>query len=153
MLAVTRSGSTVDGARSSHSPDELNRLWPRADAVVLATPATTATRHLIDAEVLAMLPSHAVIVNIARGTLIDTEALVEALRAGAIGGAGLDVTDPEPLPPGHPLWSMPNVLITPHVANPDIAWRPNVAGRVEENLRRYLAGRPLLGVIDRIRGY
>ncbi len=99
------------------------------------------------------MPSHAWIVNIARGPLIDTDALVAALAAGRIGGAGLDVTDPEPLPDGHPLWTEPRALITPHSANPARLLIPQLARRVGENVRRYAAGEELVGLIDVARGY
>ena len=152
-IAVTRSGRTVAGAAESYAADDLPALWPRADVVVIAAPATDRTRHLVDRRVLAALPRHAVIVNVARGSLIDTDALVEALRAHEIAGAALDVTDPEPLPPGHPLWELDTALVTPHNANPEIAWKANVARRVAENLRRYRAGDELVGVIDLLRSY
>ncbi len=152
-VAVTRSGRTVAGAAESHSSAELASLWPRADIVVLAAPATPQTRHIVDAGVLAALPRHATLINVARGTLVDTDALVDALRSGEIAGAGLDVTEPEPLPAGHPLWTMDSVLVTPHDANPGVAWKANVARRVTENLRRYRAGDGLVGTIDLTRHY
>jgi phosphoglycerate dehydrogenase-like enzyme len=96
---------------------------------------------------------HAWVVNVARGSLIDTDALVEALAAGSIGGAALDVTDPEPLPEGHPLWSEPRALITPHSANPPDALVRRLAERVEENVSRFMAGEELIGVIDVEAGY
>jgi D-3-phosphoglycerate dehydrogenase len=99
------------------------------------------------------MPSHAWIVNVARGSLIDTEALVAALQAGQIGGAALDVTDPEPLPDGHPLWTAPNTIITPHVANPQGAMMRHLAERVRENVRRFAAGEDLLAPIDPEAGY
>jgi D-3-phosphoglycerate dehydrogenase len=91
--------------------------------------------------------------NVARGSLVDTNKLVEALRGGAIAGAALDVTDPEPLPDGHPLWELPNVLITPHVATPPDSERREYARRVRENVGRLAAGEELLGVIDPEGGY
>lgn len=152
-VAVTRSGRAVDGAAESYAAEDLPGLWRRADIVVLAAPATSRTRHLIDRHVLRELPRHAVIVNVARGSLVETDALVQALRAGDIAGAALDVTDPEPLPAGHPLWRFDTVLVTPHNANPEIAWKANVARRVAENLRRYRDGDELVGVIDLRRSY
>jgi phosphoglycerate dehydrogenase-like enzyme len=92
-------------------------------------------------------------VNVARGSLVDTDALVNALRSHDIAGAALDVTDPEPLPEGHPLWELDTVLVTPHNANPEIAWKANVARRVSENLRRYRDGDMLVGLIDLQRSY
>ncbi|BDH55259.1 hypothetical protein MTP03_01980 [Tsukamurella sp. PLM1] len=107
----------------------------------------------MDAEVLARLQPHSWIVNVARGSLIDTDALVVALRAGTIGGAALDVTDPEPLPADHPLWSIPNAIITPHVANPPQHLRPALLERVEVNVRRFANDMEPLAVIDAARGY
>jgi D-3-phosphoglycerate dehydrogenase len=152
-LAVTRSGRVVEGATGSYAAEHLPELWRRADIVVLAAPATARTRHLVDRNVLRALPGHAVVVNVARGSLIDTDALVQGLRSREIAGAALDVTDPEPLPTGHPLWDLDSVLVTPHNANPEIAWKANVGRRVAENLRRYRAGEALLGVIDLQRSY
>jgi phosphoglycerate dehydrogenase-like enzyme len=93
------------------------------------------------------------LVNVARGSLVDTGALVAALAAGSIAGAALDVTDPEPLPDGHPLWSEPRALITPHVANPDATLRRYLAELVEENVRRFAAGDELASLIDLDAGY
>ena len=121
--------------------------------MVVGAPNTPDTKALIGARELELMPSHAWIVNIARGPLIDTDALVAALAAGAIGGAGLDVTDPEPLPDGHPLWTEPRALITPHSANPASLLIPHLAERVGENVRRYAAGEELIGLIDVPRGY
>lgn len=152
-IAVTNSGTKVPGAIESHAQSALPRLWGRADVVVVAAPATAQTRHIIDAAALESMPRHCTLVNVARGTLVDTDALVLALAQGQIAGAGLDVTDPEPLPAGHPLWALPNVLVTPHDANPEIAWKANVAERVTQNLRRYLAQEELIGMIDLQRSY
>lgn len=148
VIAVTRTGAPVIGATKTYATDELPQLWSQADAVVLAAPATDRTAHLVDGAALSSMRDDAIIVNVGRGSLIDTEALVSALKAGEIAGAGLDVTSPEPLPKGHPLWSMPNVIVTPHVANPPSTLRVRLAGRVEENVRRYVAGESLLAAVD-----
>jgi phosphoglycerate dehydrogenase-like enzyme len=153
VLAVTRSGRTVPGAAVSLPADRLAEVWPQADAVVLAAPATTATRHLIGAAELEALPRDALLVNIARGSLVDTDALVRALAEERIGGAGLDVTDPEPLPDRHPLWAEPRAIVTPHSANPPAVLVATLSERVTENLQRFRAGQPLLGLIDPDRGY
>ena len=121
--------------------------------MVIAAPATDGTRHLVGARELAAMREDAWLVNVARGSLVDTDALVEALRSGSIAGAALDVTDPEPLPDGHPLWELPNALITPHVATPPEAERRHFAARVEENVRRLAAGEELEGLIDPEGGY
>jgi D-3-phosphoglycerate dehydrogenase len=118
---------------------------------VIAAPATHATRHLVGAPELAKMREHAWIVNIARGSLIDSDALVEALREERIGGAALDVTDPEPLPDGHPLWEL--ALITPHIANPQHALTRRLAERVHENVTRLASGEALIAQIDPERGY
>ena len=99
------------------------------------------------------MEEHAWLVNVARGRHIVTDDLVDALRAGTIGGAGLDVTDPEPLPDGHPLWSMPNCVITPHIGNTQAMAKPLLSARITENVRRWAAGEELLGPVDPALGY
>jgi phosphoglycerate dehydrogenase-like enzyme len=153
ILAVTRSGRQVRGARLSVGPDQLERVLRAADYVVLAAPTTPATRSLIGRPELAMMKRTAWLVNVGRGALVDTDALVEALRNEQIGGAALDVTQPEPLPDGHPLWSEPRAFITPHSANSESLLLPELARRVHDNTGRFLAGRPLVGLIDPTTGY
>lgn len=148
VLAVTRRG------RDGTLPVErLGEALPRAGFVVLAAPATPETRHLIGADELAAMREDAWLVNVSRGSLVDTDALVAALAEGSIAGAALDVTDPEPLPDGHPLWSQPRALITPHVANPDVTLRRDLAGLVGEQVRRLVAGEELLSPVDLDAGY
>ncbi|MEN0136139.1 MAG: D-isomer specific 2-hydroxyacid dehydrogenase family protein, partial [Rhodococcus sp. (in: high G+C Gram-positive bacteria)] len=153
VLAVTRSGTPVPGASETLPADRTSEIWSRADHFVIAAPATSATAHLVDETALAQMTSTAWIVNVARGSLIDTEGLVRALRAGSIGGAALDVTDPEPLPDGHPLWTLPNAIVTPHVANPATGLTGLLADHVATNVERFAAGAPLLAPIDPVRGY
>jgi D-3-phosphoglycerate dehydrogenase len=153
VVAVTRRGNPVPGATRTLPAERTDEVWGIADVVVIAAPATDATRHLVGREQLAAMRDDAVLVNVARGSLVDTEALAEALAAGAIGGAALDVTDPEPLPEGHPLWREPRALITPHVANPPAAMGPALAERVRENVARFAAGEELLGRVDPGTGY
>jgi phosphoglycerate dehydrogenase-like enzyme len=153
IVAVTRRGRPVAGAARTLAADALPDVWSQADHFVIAAPATGATRHLVGAEQLRAMPAHGWLVNVARGSLIGTDALVSALHAGEIGGAALDVTDPEPLPDGHPLWTAPNALITPHIANPPSAMMRHLAERVRENVRRFAAGEPLLAPIDPDAGY
>ena len=124
-----------------------------ADVVVLALALTPHTRHVIDAGALAAMQPHAWLVNVARGAHVDTDALVAALARGAIRGAALDVTDPEPLPPSHALWREPHCLITPHCANTPEMAVPLLSARVRDNVRRRIHGEPLLGLIDVERGY
>ena len=153
IVAVTRSGHDVPGADRSLAAGRLDAVWASADHFVICAPATEATRHLVGRDQLAAMRPHSWIVNIARGSLIDTEALVEALQAERIGGAGLDVTDPEPLPDGHPLWASPRAIITPHVANPPSAQLRKLAERVRENVARFAAGERLIAPVEQERGY
>ena len=153
VLAVTRSGRQVSGATESFSAEQTDELWPEGDFFVVAAPATASTSKMIGARQLDAMKSHAWVVNVARGSLVDTDALVEALAAESIGGAALDVTDPEPLPEEHPLWTEPRALITPHSANPPAALVQRLAERIEENVSRYVAGKDLIGVIDVEAGY
>ena len=129
-----------------HGVDELPALLPRADVVILAVPLTPATRGLVGAAFLAAMPDGALLVNVARGPVVDTDALLTQLRAGRL-WAAVDVTDPEPLPAGHPLWQAPNVLISPHVGGNTTAYRPRAAGLVSEQLTRFVDGRPLANVV------
>ncbi len=124
---------------------ELPALLPHADVVVLLAPATEVTRGMVDGDFLARMRPGALLVNAARGTLVDTGALLAALGEGRI-RAALDCTDPEPLPPGHPLWDAPGVLITPHVAGSSEHWRRRAYRLVGDQLRRYAAGEPLVNV-------
>ncbi|WP_329407526.1 D-isomer specific 2-hydroxyacid dehydrogenase family protein [Nocardia vinacea] len=152
-LAVTRSGAPVAGAAETVAADRTTEIWSRADHFVLAAPATPDTAHLVDTDALARMKSTAWIVNVARGSLIDTDALVRALEDGSIGGAALDVTEPEPLPAGHPLWTLPNAIVTPHVANPATGLTAVLADHVAANVERFATGQPLLATIDIRRGY
>ena len=144
IIAVTRSGRPDPLADEVVPSDRMHDALGRSDAVVLAVPLNATTRHLIDARALAAMRPHALLINIARGGVIDQTALATALAEGKLGGAGLDVTDPEPLPPDDPLWSLPNALITPHVAGygGDVAPR-RILALVERNLRAFIEGRPL----------
>jgi phosphoglycerate dehydrogenase-like enzyme len=136
------------------SGDNLGRLLSESDFVVLACPLTSRTRGMINAAAFAQMKPTAWLINIARGALVDTNALVDALREGRIAGACLDVTDPEPLPPEHPLWGFPNVLITSHCASgsTDELQRRKVELLVS-NLERYLSAQPLCGLVDYEREY
>ncbi len=132
---------------------ETNELAKRADIVVNALPLTETTRGVIGAEFFSNLREGAYYVSVGRGGTTDTDALIAALKSGKLAGAGLDVTDPEPLPAEHPLWEMDNVIITPHVAaSSDLSLR-NTLLIARENLRRYVAGEKLLNLVDLGRGY
>ncbi len=151
-IALTRSGRDV-GADHNVGPDALEWLLAESDYVVLAAPATPETRAMLSADRLALMRTDAWLINIARGSLVDTDALVGALASGSIGGAALDVAEPEPLPDGHPLWHLPNVIVTPHVANTMEMGLPFLARRVEENTGRFARREPLLGLVDLGLGY
>ena len=138
---------------SVHRPDELAAVVAESDFVVSTLPGTPATRHLIDATVLAAMKPTAVLVNIGRGAVIDEAALIDVLREGRIAGAALDVFQQEPLPADSPLWSLPNVIVTPHVSGNSDRYDDMATDVFVENLVRYLEGRPLLNVLDRARGY
>lgn len=132
--------------------DELHELVAEADVVVNALPLTSSTQGLFDREIFAGFKKGAYFINVGRGGTVVTDDLVAALESGHVGGAGLDVTDPEPLPAEHPLWQMPNVIITPHVAGSGSDRRYHFM-LLRENVRRYLEGDALFNVVDPERGY
>jgi phosphoglycerate dehydrogenase-like enzyme len=133
--------------------DALERIRPRGDYLVVTVPRTRATEGLIGPRELGLLPEGAVLVNVARGGIVDEAALADALRSGRLRGAALDVFEREPLPPESPLWRLPNLLATPHVSGTSrLFWRRQTE-LIVENLRRYLAGAPLLNVVDKRAGY
>jgi phosphoglycerate dehydrogenase-like enzyme len=142
---------TPDGA--AFGPDGLRELLGQSDYVVLSVPHTPETVGLIGSDQLAAMRPGAVLINIARGTVVDEAALIEALRSGHLGGAALDVVAREPLAGDSPLWDLPNVLITPHSMSTAAAENGLLTDLFCDNLRRYLAGEPLRNVIDKRRGY
>jgi phosphoglycerate dehydrogenase-like enzyme len=143
----------MEGVDDVLESDRMTDALPGADAVVLALSLTPDTEGIISADELALMESHAWLVNVARGKHVVTNDLVDALRSGVIGGAGLDVTDPEPLPPDHPLWSMSNCIITPHVGNTPEMAAPLLAARITENVKRWASGDELIGLVDTELGY
>lgn len=147
-VELTRVGTTAreDDHGVVHGVDELPDLLPHTDVVVLITPLTDSTHHLVDAEFLKSLPDNALIVNVARGKVVDTDALVAELNTGRL-HAALDVMDPEPLPENHPLWGTPNTLITPHVGGDTSAFEPRVVKILAEQVRRINDGEKLLNVV------
>jgi glyoxylate/hydroxypyruvate reductase A len=151
VVGVSRSGRAVREAERVHRVARLPQALRVADFVVLVLPLTDATRGLIGARALAAMKPSAWLVNVGRGALVDEAALVEALRARRIGGAVLDVFATEPLPAGHPLWALDNVVVTPHISGPSTP--AEIAPVFNDNLARWLAGRPLRHVVDRARGY
>jgi len=128
--------------------DELDELLPLADDLVLALPLTQATRGIVDARRLALMRPGARVVNVGRGALIVEAALLAAVRDGQIGAAALDVFEQEPLPSTHPLWTLDSVLVSPHMSGDLVGWRERVVERFAANLRRWVAGEPLLDVVD-----
>lgn len=150
---VRRSDEPVSGAERTVTVEGLHDALAGAELVVLALALTPASRGIIGEEELGVMREDAWLVNVARGAHVDTDALVAALRHGGIRGAALDVTDPEPLPDGHDLWTLDNAIITPHSANTREMARPYLAARVTDNVRRFAAGEPLEGVVDPDLGY
>jgi phosphoglycerate dehydrogenase-like enzyme len=147
VASVTRAARRArSGPPQVHAISELHQLLPQADVVFLIVPHTPETEGLIGAAELKLLPDHALLVNVARGKLVDTDALVAELGTGRI-QAALDVTDPEPLPPDHPLWRAPNVLISPHVGGSSSAFGPRADRLVAAQLARFAAGQPLANVV------
>jgi phosphoglycerate dehydrogenase-like enzyme len=128
-------------------------MLPEADVVAIAVPLTSETEKLFNAAAFAAMKRGSYLINISRGKVVDTEALVAALKSGQLAGACLDVTEPEPLPAGHALWSVPNVIITPHVAGESEVTDQRSSALLRENMRRFGAGEPLLNVVDKVAGY
>jgi len=154
VTVVRRSGGPLPGAHRTVLVDELDSVLPEADVVIVAAAATSETRHLLGTRELAAMKADAALINIARGPLIDTDALVDALNRGHLWGAGLDVTDPEPLPDGHPLWDAPRVVITSHCADTPEMTEPLLAERVALNVAALVSGSGrFVGVVDPALGY
>ncbi|MFC5829702.1 D-isomer specific 2-hydroxyacid dehydrogenase family protein [Nonomuraea insulae] len=152
VVAVSDSGE-VPGAAQVVPRARYREALPEADYVVIAAPATPGTKGMFATREFELMRQDAWLVNVARGGLVVTDDLVDALRTGRIGGAALDVTAPEPLPAGHPLWDLDNVLITPHSANPRPAYWRGLAERVTSNVRRFQDGAPLEGVVSPAQGF
>jgi glyoxylate/hydroxypyruvate reductase len=151
VVGASRSGRRIPGVARVVRTPALHRLLGQADFVVLTVPLTAQTRGLIGAREIAAMRRTAWLLNIARGPVVDEDALVAALAAGRIGGAVLDVFAEEPLAPDHALWGLPNVVITPHIAGPSTA--EELTPVFNDNLARWLVGRPLRHVVARARGY
>ena len=153
VTVVRRRPAPMTGAAEVVGADALDDVLAGRRLVVLALALTPETRGVIGAAQLEAMDEDAWLVNVARGGHVVTDDLVAALRAGTIGGAGLDVTDPEPLPDGHPLWDLPNCIITPHTANTVAMSQGAIERRITENVRRFGAGEPLVGLVDVDAGY
>lgn len=145
--------ATIAHVDQLYANDHLLDMLSQTDFLVLSCPHTPETEKMIGARELAALPDGAILINIARGAVVDQPALIEALERGHLGGAALDVTDPEPLPPGNPLWTMPNVIISPHSASTAVSENGKIVRIFIENLKRYLKGDPLINQFDPIKLY
>ncbi|PFG28226.1 D-isomer specific 2-hydroxyacid dehydrogenase family protein [Corynebacterium renale] len=153
FVAVNRSGNPVEGAERTVRQADAAELWPQTDIVINSLPLTEETRGFMDASFFAALPDHAIVINVGRGETVDTEALVQALRTKQIAAAGMDVTDPEPLPSGHPLYALPNAIITPHIAATGRVAKHLLAPQVVENARACAHGEKMPTEIDVKAGY
>jgi phosphoglycerate dehydrogenase-like enzyme len=148
VIGVSRNGAPHPGADEMAPIGKLAELLPRVDAIMIALPLDPATHHLMNARTFVACKRTAFIVNIARGGVIDQAALIEALKAGTIAGAGLDVTDPEPLPASDPLWDAPNLIISPHCAGGAVrVTAERIAGAAADNLERFRRGEALKNVV------
>ena len=153
VTVVRRGDDPVPGAARTLTTDRLHEAVADADAVIVALALTDETRNIVDAETLAAMRRDAWLCNVGRGGHVVTDDLVTALRKGVIAGAVLDVTEPEPLPDGHPLWELDNCVITPHVGNTPEMGLPLIADRVRVNVGRWIAGDELIGAVDVGAGY
>jgi phosphoglycerate dehydrogenase-like enzyme len=153
VTVVRRHPAPMEGADRVVGPDELDEALTGARLVVLALALTPETVGILDRRRLELLAPDGWVVNVARGAHVVTDDLVAVLAEGRIGGAALDVTEPEPLPEGHPLWDEPRCLITPHTGNTYEMAIPLLTERVRENVRRRVAGKPLIGLVDPDAGY
>lgn len=153
ITIVRRSASPFAGASRVVTSEHLLEVLPEADVVIVAAASTTDTAKMFDESAIAAMRPTAVLVNVARGGLVDSMALDAALRSGSLAGAGLDVTDPEPLPDGHPLWTAPNVVITSHSADTQEMADPLLASRVRSNVAAFLGDGDFVGIVDPASGY
>ncbi len=135
------------------APSELLEMLPQCDVVVVAAPLTSQTRGLIDDAAFAVMRPGALLINCARGPICDEAALARALETRRIAGAALDVFAQEPLPSEHPLWRLPNVILSPHISSLSTRYAERAASIFMENLRRYMVGEPLVNLVDKARGY
>lgn len=156
IIGVSRSGSAMADIYDERFPfTQLDEVLPRTEILVMALPGTSETRGILSRERIAMLSPQSLLINVGRGTAIDQEALIDALNSGALGGAALDVMDPEPLPKEHPLWSAKNLILTPHVSgNMTLGYTRDINVTMFcEDLARYARGEQMQHLVDRTRGY
>jgi phosphoglycerate dehydrogenase-like enzyme len=153
VVGTRRSGASVAGVDQVYAPHDLDLVLRQSDYLALCVPHTAETVGLIGARELAMLPKGAVLINIARGSVVDEAALLDALHTGHLAGAALDVFAKEPLPASSPFWDMPNVLVTPHSMSTACSENQQLVDLFCDNLRRYLNNEPLRNQVDKVRGY
>ena len=153
ITVVRRTDAPLEGADRTVVAEQLAEVLPSADVVIIAAASTGETAQLFGEDEFRLMKEDAVLVNIARGALVDTDALADALSSGSIAGAGLDVTDPEPLPDGHALWAEPRCLITSHAADTPEMTAPLLANRIRLNVEAFLGDDGLVGVVDPSAGY
>ena len=153
VTVIRKNPTPIIGAQHTLGFDQLDAQLPKADLLILAAALTDETRYLFNASKFSIMKPTAYLVNIARGPMVHTADLIEALNNDLIAGAAVDVTDPEPLPDGHPLWNAKNVIITPHTADTRDQVVRLFSDRIRENLRAYGQGQPLVGVVDPKLGY
>jgi len=134
-------------------PDQINEVLPAADVVFVSAPHTPKSHKMLGPEHFELMKKGAYFIAVSRGGLYDMNSLVKALDSKRLSGAGVDVTDPEPLPKGHPLWKFDNALITPHIAGRSDKDRDRMIGTIKENIQRFADGRPLINVVDKQKGY
>ena len=155
ITGLSRSGHAVEGFDQVYPISRLDEVLPSVKVLIMSLPGTPETVHILNRARIALLPPEAYVINVGRGTAIEQEPLIEALNGGRLAGAALDVMDPEPLPPDHPLWSARNLILTPHVSgNMTLGYTCDT--NVElfcADLLRYGRGEPLKGLVDRTRGY
>ncbi len=151
LAGWSRSRKEIEGVECFHGEDQFARFLRQTDILICLLPLTNETQGILNADLFALLPKGARLLHTGRGPQLDPQALIDALDSGQLSAAMMDVTDPEPLPIGHPLWSHPKVLITPHIAS---VTQPKTAARsVIENIRRHRAGENMIGLIDQTLGY
>ena len=153
VTVIRKNPAPMQGALHTLGFEQLDTELPNADLVILAAALTSETRYLFDAGKFALMKPTAYLVNIARGPMVNTSDLIGALNQEVIAGAAVDVTDPEPLPDGHPLWNAKNIIITPHTADTRKQVVRLFSDRIRENLKAYGQGKPLVGVVDPELGY
>jgi phosphoglycerate dehydrogenase-like enzyme len=134
-------------------PDQLDQVVPEADVIFISAPHTQMSHKMMGARQFDMMKKNSYFIAVSRGGLYDMAGLVKALDSKLLAGAGVDVTDPEPLPKGHPLWKFENAIITPHIAGRSDKDRARMVGTIRENIRRFAEGQPLLNVVDKQKGY